>query len=219
MWGACQSVSAQCGLMEFNWNPSSGKTGCSNGLCSSRIVKCLVIFTTGRLIWKDWIYEKYRTLWLQPCRLGTHTMQGIIIWMLNFQSCLLVCVFMLWDATVISFPVENLGLVWLPYLTGWPGKFTVLSGPQCPRLWNGGRIPALEKFFVRIKWARSPKSLLPNRHRMWATYGYLSFLVVTLKAVKRNFPIERGKQFNNTFNFTQYIPSIIISGYHQYKNI
>lgn len=74
MWGACQSVLAQCGLMEFNWNPSSGKTGCSNGLCSSCIVKCLVIFMTGRLIWKDGIYEKYSTLWLQPCSLGIHTM-------------------------------------------------------------------------------------------------------------------------------------------------
>lgn len=80
MWGACQSVSTQCDLMEFNLNPSSGKTGCRNGLWSSCIVKCSVIFMTARLILKGWIYEKYRTLWLQPCSLGIQTLHWITLW-------------------------------------------------------------------------------------------------------------------------------------------
>lgn len=61
MWGACQSVLAQSGLMEFNLSPSSGKTGCSNSLWSSCIVKCLMILMTARLILKDWIYENLMT--------------------------------------------------------------------------------------------------------------------------------------------------------------
>lgn len=44
---------AHCGLMEFNLNPLSGKTGYSNGLWSSSIVKYLVIFMTARLLLKD----------------------------------------------------------------------------------------------------------------------------------------------------------------------
>lgn len=61
MWGACQSVLAQSGLMEFNLNPLSGKTGCSNSLWSSCIVKCLMILMTARLILKDWVYETLMT--------------------------------------------------------------------------------------------------------------------------------------------------------------
>lgn len=71
LWGACQSALARCGLMEFNLNPASAKAGCSDGLGSSCLAKCWVIFMTARLILEDWIYEKYRTIWLQPHNLGT----------------------------------------------------------------------------------------------------------------------------------------------------
>lgn len=63
MWGACQSVLAWYGLMEFNLYPLSGKIDCSNGLWSFSI-KCLIIFMIARLILKDLICEKLRSLWL-----------------------------------------------------------------------------------------------------------------------------------------------------------
>lgn len=196
LWGACQRALAPCGLMECSLNPSSGKTGGSNGLWSSCIAKCLVKFRTARLTLKDWIYEKHRTIWLQPCNLGIQTVN----YYLGVKSPLMTTDVLHYAlrSDPLHYPCGKSRISLTPLLTRMTLAYFLFSGLSVLIL-------------VRVRWGFTNRA--HTRNRIWAEQD-LNFIVVTLKTVKRN----RRNQFKNIFYLTVCIQNIIISTCYQYKN-